>query len=63
MADDSEHTGEAGKAPAPAQSSADSSGELPAAESPPLSPAGEQPEAAPEPEVVPDSALVIFPPA
>ena len=63
MADDIENTGEAAKAPEAAQSSAGSHAELPAAESPPLSPAGEAAEAKPEPELVPDSALVIFPPA
>ena len=62
MADDIENSGEAAKAPEAAQPSAAANGELPAAESPPLSPAGREPEAAPEPEAVPESALVIFPP-
>ncbi len=63
MPDDIDDTGEAAKAPEAAQSSAGSTGELPAAESPPLSPAGEGTEAAPEPEAAPDSAVGIFPPA
>jgi hypothetical protein len=62
MPDDTENTGETAKAPEAAQSSGGSNGELPAAESPPLSPAGGE-EAKPEPEVVPDSALIIVPPA
>jgi len=57
MAEDIEDTGKAAKTPEAAQPKLDASGELPATESPPLSPAGEQPEPAAE------SALVILPPA
>lgn len=63
MPDDIEHSGKAAPTPVPGQPNIDANGELPAAESPPLSPAGAEPETAPEPEAVPDSALVIFPPA
>lgn len=63
MPDDIDHTGKAAQTPVPGQPNINANDELPAAESPPLSPAGEELEAAPEPEAVPDSALVIFPPA
>ena len=57
MAEDIGNSGEAAKKPEAAQPNIGANGELPAAESPPLSPAGD------EPAETPPSALVLYTPA
>lgn len=59
MAEDIENGGEAAKPPEAAKSDTDAKSELPEVDSPALSPAGDAPEAKPEPA----SALLILPPA